>query len=485
MASSNSTPPTILFLAANPQSTNSRGIDSRGIDREIRDLRESLQRKEKRFLLELRLAVRPEDIHQALLEVKPQIVHFSGHGRGTEGLVLENHIGRTQLLQGEVLARLFALFVEHIHCVLLNCCYSQEQAELIAKHIPYVIGMNGEITNKEALAFSQGFYDALGSGQDPEFAYQLGCTLIDMQRCTLIDMQRGQDEKRTPILLQGPTTKILPSSSKISPSLNIQVNDSPLTKPSDSPDTSSSSSTHKTNSTEPNRSGSLNTSPSSVTNQIELPQKPKSNPSDPADPTKQIEDFQLFVPGLHLIYPQGMCESELIKVEVNSSFNVRPNTNSQFQLNVNITAEPQVDQTTTQISTIPEDLKTIQGLLKNLIQDMLDEVEIEFGDPKETKRLAKELEKAEAAFAELEQVVAQGETELSTSTQSRIGEFIDNLADENSRINKALKLVSKGTKKLQELGQTYNKIAPYFTLPAISPILLGSSCLPPEEMETE
>lgn len=79
----------------------------------------------------------------------------------------------------------------------------------------------------------------------------------------------------------------------------------------------------------------------------------------------------------------------------------------------------------------------------------------------------------DAAFSELEQSVAEGKKELPVSTKNRIGEFIDTLSDENSRINKALRLVSKGAEKVQKLGRFYNKVAPYFTLPSIPPVLLG------------
>lgn len=66
-----------------------------------------------------------------------------------------------------------------------------------------------------------------------------------------------------------------------------------------------------------------------------------------------------------------------------------------------------------------------------------------------------EEEKEDAAFSELEQATAEGKKELPVSTKNRIGEFIDTLSDENSRINKALRLVSKGAEKVQKLGRYY------------------------------
>lgn len=134
----------------------------------------------------------------------------------------------------------------------------------------------------------------------------------------------------------------------------------------------------------------------------------------------------------------------------------------------------QVEQTVTQQQTVTQEVKNVQDLFKNLKEDILDEVDIEIADEKEKKRIKKELEKAENAFSELEKAAAAGKKELPVSTKSRIAEFFDNLYDENSRINKALKLVSKGTEKVQKLGRIYNKFAPYFAIPSIPPVLLGN-----------
>ncbi|OQY02095.1 MAG: hypothetical protein B6I26_01850 [Desulfobacteraceae bacterium 4572_130] len=76
-------------------------------------------------------------------------------------------------------------------------------------------------------------------------------------------------------------------------------------------------------------------------------------------------------------------------------------------------------------------------------------------------------------FNELEKAVLQDKKEINEGTKNRLKEFFDNLLDKNSRINKVLKFVLKGTEKVQKLGQVYNKFAPYFTLPTIPPILLG------------
>jgi hypothetical protein len=165
----------ILILAANPKATSPLRLDE-----EIREIDAGLQRAKKRdqFEIEQHWAVRVRDVYRTLLDTKPQIVHFSGHGRGDEGLALENETGQVHFVDTEALAGLFKLFANQIECVVLNACYSEVQAEAIVRHIPYVIGMNKAIGDKAAIAFAVGFYDALGAGESVEFAYELGCNAI-------------------------------------------------------------------------------------------------------------------------------------------------------------------------------------------------------------------------------------------------------------------------------------------------------------------
>jgi len=124
--------------------------------------------------------VRVQDVYQALLDFKPQFVHFSGHGSEDDGLVLEDETGNVRLVETVALASLFKLFASNIECVVLNACYSEVQAGAIAQHIPYVIGMSKEIGDKAAIKFATGFYSALSSGESVEFAYKLGCSVIQL-----------------------------------------------------------------------------------------------------------------------------------------------------------------------------------------------------------------------------------------------------------------------------------------------------------------
>ncbi|OKH48879.1 nSTAND1 domain-containing NTPase, partial [Scytonema sp. HK-05] len=180
---------TILILAANPTSTSRLRLDE-----EVREIDEGLRRANKReqFKLEQKWAVRQRDFYRAILDYQPQIVHFSGHGAGEDGIVLEDETGQVILVKADALASMFKLFAtKGVECVLLNACYSEVQAKAISQYVNYVIGMNRAVGDKAAVAFSVAFYDALAAGEQMEFAYELGCS----QMMSFLEQQ-------TPVLLK-------------------------------------------------------------------------------------------------------------------------------------------------------------------------------------------------------------------------------------------------------------------------------------------
>ncbi len=180
---------TILFLASSP--TDQARLRQ---DKEVREVNSGLERAKYReqFKLEQRWATRSIDLRRALLDLEPQILHFSGHGGGEIGLVLEDQSGSTKLVATGALAALFQPFAQRgLECVVLNACYSDVQATAITQHIPYVIGMNNAISDTAAIEFSIGFYDALGAGWSYEEAFKIGKNAIAFE---------GVPEEMIPVL---------------------------------------------------------------------------------------------------------------------------------------------------------------------------------------------------------------------------------------------------------------------------------------------
>ncbi|BAZ18798.1 hypothetical protein NIES4071_106830 (plasmid) [Calothrix sp. NIES-4071] len=179
----------ILILTANPRNTPALRLDE-----EVREISMVLARAKNRELFDLKAlwGVRIQDIYQALLDYKPQIVHFSCHCEGESGLALEDETGNLQLAKTEALAKLFELFSD-IECIVLNACKSSVQAKAIVKHVQGVVWINKEIGDEAAIKFVTGFYNAIGAGESFEFAYKLGCNVIQLE---------GIPEHLAPVMLR-------------------------------------------------------------------------------------------------------------------------------------------------------------------------------------------------------------------------------------------------------------------------------------------
>ena len=170
----------VLFLAANPVRTARLALDE-----EYRQIGQKIRLAGGRDLFELIgcWAVRPDDLLQGLNEHRPHIVHFSGHGSQDGEIMLSGENGRDQPVSARALERLFSLpsLTGQTQIVVLNACYTAIQAEAIAKHIDYVVGMPAAVGDRAAAVFAASFYRALGFGRDVPEAFEQACIAIDLE----------------------------------------------------------------------------------------------------------------------------------------------------------------------------------------------------------------------------------------------------------------------------------------------------------------
>lgn len=162
----------ITFLAANPLSSDRLALDeeARSIDEKVRDAKH-------RDLVTFRTrwAVRPEDLQRALLEDEPVVVHFSGHGGGSIGIVLHSQDqGAEHLVAEDALVDLFRVLKDEIRVVVLNACYSEVQAQAIVREIDFVVGMSDSVADDAARMFAAAFYRGLAFGRSVQTAFDLG-----------------------------------------------------------------------------------------------------------------------------------------------------------------------------------------------------------------------------------------------------------------------------------------------------------------------
>jgi tetratricopeptide (TPR) repeat protein len=167
----------ILFLAANPADTDKVSLDdeARTIDRALREAEFG-----KNFNLESQWAVRFNELQGHFLRYKPNIVHFSGHGSTASEIIVNDDSGASHPVPTNALSQLFSVFKAEVKCVVLNACYSEQQAKAIANHIDCVIGMNEAIGDKASINFARSFYQALAYGKNVKAAFILGCNQIGL-----------------------------------------------------------------------------------------------------------------------------------------------------------------------------------------------------------------------------------------------------------------------------------------------------------------
>lgn len=166
----------VLFFAADPQSLGPERKPRLELDAEVREIRAKVRASKHRdaLVFDCRLAARRDDLLQALNEIKPAIVHFSGHG-WSDGLFLMDSRGlRSDRMDREHLEELFEVFRGQIRVVVLNACLSEPQAKAIADVVGCAIGMRREISDEAAIAFGAAFYRAIGFGHSVEAAFKQG-----------------------------------------------------------------------------------------------------------------------------------------------------------------------------------------------------------------------------------------------------------------------------------------------------------------------
>jgi hypothetical protein len=150
----------ILFLAANPYASSllKLGEECAEIQRE---LKMTLNRDD--FHVESRWAVGIDEFMRHLTELDPTVIHFSGHGGSTSGLMLQNEQGQPQQVSARALAMMVDAAAHNVRVVVLNACYSAAQADLLRTKVDCIVGMDGAIGDEAARAFAIRFYGALGN----------------------------------------------------------------------------------------------------------------------------------------------------------------------------------------------------------------------------------------------------------------------------------------------------------------------------------
>lgn len=133
-------------------------------------------------------------IRDALLQQKPDIVQFVGHGiyrKGKGYLALEQGDGTTWELDDERFASLFAGYDDHLGLISLATCESATSdapqsflgiaPKLVQKGIPAVVAMQYSVRVKTAKIFLEDFYTALAARKPVDWAVQQGRNAVALE----------------------------------------------------------------------------------------------------------------------------------------------------------------------------------------------------------------------------------------------------------------------------------------------------------------
>lgn len=160
---------TVLFLASNPINASPLRLDE-----EAREIREMIRKSEHRdsVIFETRWAVRPQDVLQAINELNPTIIHFSGHGSENDEIVFQSPDGTAKHVSKEAIVRVMMTAGDNIKLVFFNTCFSYGQAEALVEHVDAAIGMNAPISDEAARVFAAQFYSSIGFGFSVQKAFK-------------------------------------------------------------------------------------------------------------------------------------------------------------------------------------------------------------------------------------------------------------------------------------------------------------------------
>lgn len=152
---------------------------------------ETLESLTERLPFDLTVQRRPtrESLEETVCTVRPDIVHFIGHGRyddDTEqgSVAFVDEVGRADWVGESVLAQILGGADDLPRLVFLHSCAGAQTdygasfagiaPRLIRRGVQCVVAMQYAVTNRAAIAFSKGFYTGLAAGLALDEAVQSG-----------------------------------------------------------------------------------------------------------------------------------------------------------------------------------------------------------------------------------------------------------------------------------------------------------------------
>lgn len=204
----------VLYLTAGPDATERETTLPDGtvvreyvylrVDAEVREVRRALRGSKYRDLVvvEHRPAATAEDLLDAINDLRPHVVHFSGHG-WEGGIVfdedeLQDPEGRE--VEFGLVAELLSATDTPPRLLVLNACESLAGVEDLLPVVPVVVAMADTIDDVAAIVFARHFYASIASAQS--IASSLAAGKAMMRVASLEDADLPQCVARPDVDLQ-------------------------------------------------------------------------------------------------------------------------------------------------------------------------------------------------------------------------------------------------------------------------------------------
>lgn len=190
-----------------------------GLDEEAKAIGDRLQAAKYRNQLHFKQewAIRARDFGAKIVQHQPTVVHFAGHGQrgvakatslgdsrtprdarrvvhpahpthgGGDGAIgsvqVKSASGHAVAIPSKALRRTFRVLrdVIRIRGVVFNACHTGSLAKAISSDVEFAIGAGGPLDDKAAVAFSDGFYQAIGEGHSVQVAFDSGKAAVEVQ----------------------------------------------------------------------------------------------------------------------------------------------------------------------------------------------------------------------------------------------------------------------------------------------------------------
>jgi len=177
----------ILLMSANPDRQQPLRLDEerREIDRAV-----TFAQAGDRLAVRTADAVRLDDLQSALLRHGPAIAHFSGHGSASAGILVTDDFGYARPVPPDALSDLFRILRGGLRCVVLNACFTDDQARAIAAHVPWVVGMRNRVMDDAAIRFAAGFYEGIAHARSIGVSFELGRNRLGLHGHADVDLPR-------------------------------------------------------------------------------------------------------------------------------------------------------------------------------------------------------------------------------------------------------------------------------------------------------